>query len=111
MEAKEQEFKVGKYFPQTNYIITGYLYVEAKKNNDGEYKKDYKFGNGDRIQYNVTQDIKHTLALTAQIELDSKTKRKYTTGQFYNAKDDGREFIVKNIDEAIKLKEGLQSEN
>ena len=25
--------------------------------------------------------------------------------------DDGREFIVKNIDEAIKLKEELQNEN
>ena len=45
--------------------------------------------------------------MKAVIQQTSDLKNQYVmrTG------DDGREFIVKNIDEAIKLKEELQDEN
>ncbi len=107
LEAKEQEFKVGKYFPQTNYIITGYLYVEAKKNNDGEYKKDYKFGNGNKIQYDDDRNKKFTLSLIVNTQLN-RNEMKYQEGVFYNDVENGIDFInaflklVKSKDDDIK---------
>ena len=106
-ETLEKNLKVGQYYESTNYIITAYLYVEAKKNIDGEYKKDYKFGNGNKIQYDDDRSKKFTLALIVNAQL-TKKEMKYQEGVFYNDVVNGIEYInafinlMKKSDENVK---------
>ena len=106
-EAKEKELKVGKYAPIINYIITAYLYVEAKKNIDGEYRKDYNFGNGNKIQYDDDRTKKYTVCLIVNTQL-TKNEMKYQEGIFYNDVDNGKPFIdgfinvIKEKDETVE---------
>ncbi len=92
LDFKEEKLKVGKYTPVVNYIITAYLYVEAKKDNEGNYKKDYKFGNGNKIQYNDDGDKKYTVCLIVNTQL-TKKEMKYQEGVFYNDIVNGIEYI------------------
>lgn len=107
IEAVEKTLKVGNYFPETNYIISTYLYVEAKKNVDGEYRKDYKFGNGNKIQYDDERNKKYTIALIVNAQLNRK-EMKYQEDIFYNDISNGIEYIntflrvLKNKDENVK---------
>lgn len=78
-------------------FVNGYLYVDAERDEEGHYKKDYNYGNPHIIQWDISKTTKYTIALELNLVLKNNLIGEYEVSRFYNVKDDGKPIIDKFV--------------
>jgi len=86
-------------------FVHGYLYVEADKDEKGNYFKDYNYGDINKIQRDSTNKKKYSYCYTFDLILKDSFINQYQQQKFYNDLDDDKKDIdnvvnqVKNSDD------------
>jgi len=102
----QQKYRKNKSF------VSGKLYIEAEKDERGNYLKDYNYGDPDKIQWNSTHVKKYSYCLNFNTMLKNSNIQNYQIRKFYNDEDDGKAIIdlFKNhlIESDKDLKEAIR---
>ncbi len=69
------------------------MYIEADKDDKGEYFKDYNYGNPNKILWDSTHKKKYSFCLEPNLILKNSFIKDYQIMKFYNDKDDGPQTI------------------
>ena len=84
------------------------MYVQANKDKNGNYFKDYNYGNTHRIQWDSTHTKKYSFCKQFNLILKDSFINEYQRQKFYNDLDDKKKFIetfvnhVKNVDDDLE---------
>lgn len=96
-------------FRKNKSFVYGYLYVQANKDKNGNYFKDYNYGNTHRIQWDSTHTKKYNFSKEFNLILKDSFINEYQRQKFYNDLDDKKKIIetfvnhVKNVDDDLKF--------
>ena len=87
----QQKYRKDKSF------VYGYLYIEANKDEKGNYYKDYNYINNHRIQYDSNRNKKYAYCLEFNLMIKNSEIDEYQKLRFYNDLDDTKQLIEKFI--------------